>query len=173
MIYLIYFFVFLGIVLFVGSVYGLYNMLYKGFVLSSNLINLPQEIFFSDRDNYFISFPMHFNHAECELRLNSISNKDKRISFEENFFKFKFYRKNEKWGEFYKFNIDYPDQYVLQNSSTSNMLYVDFIITKAFSNLTKTLYIVFLVLGFNLTGFGLFILYNIEFQILVFGTHVR
>lgn len=172
MIYLIYFLVFLGIILFVGGVYGLYKMFFKGFILSSNLNNLPQNIIFSDRDDYYISFPLQFNLTEFELTLNSISNKDKRISFEENFFKFKFYRKNEKWGEFYKFNIDIPGQYVLQNSSKSSQLNYDFIVAKAVSNTKKTFCIIFLVFGFNLIGFGMFILNSIEFQILVFGNPI-
>jgi hypothetical protein len=169
MIHLIYFLVFIGTILFLSGIYGIYKILFKGFILSSNLNSLPQNIIFSDRDDYYISFPLKFNHTGCEFTLNSISNKDKRISFEENFFKFKFYRNNEKWREFYKFKIDIPGQYVLQNSSKSCQSNYDFIVAKAVSNIKKIFYIILLVFGFNLIGFGMFVLNSTEFQILVFG----
>lgn len=169
MVYFLYFVILLGIILFIYGVFGIYSLFFKGFLMSGSLKDLPKKFTIPDVGDYYISFPVQSDFIKDEITLRCSKKENSNVSFEENFFKFKFYRKNKKWSEFYKFNIELNGEYVLDCSTKNQRLDFDFIIAKAVSNSKKILSILACVFGFNITGFGILILSSVKAQILILG----
>ena len=104
-----------------------------------------------------------------EVKLYSSLNEDLEIELEENQFKYKFWKKNKKWSEFYKFDIDFPREYIIKIFPRKEFSNFDFLIVKAIPNAKKILSIVTFTLGFNIFSFGVLILISEKFQIMILG----
>lgn len=166
MSYLAPFLLFIGLVLFVFGTYGLYSVLFNKILFQSDLKSLPKKINFEDSGNYYLSLSYTNDVSNIEFNLK---NPQVQVDFIENSFKFKFYRKKIKWAELFKFNISTSGEYTLDLYNGNNQLNSHCIITKAISNFKKISYIISIVIGFNLLGFGILIITSLKFHDLIFS----